>query len=60
MTDLIFLITKNDHALGIVMFVIVDLAVMFTDPDQGLSDGVCKRHHVLQGEGRHQRRGQRR
>ena len=29
------------------------------DPDQGLRDGVCQRHHVLQGEGRHLRRGQR-
>ena len=29
------------------------------DPDQGLSDGLCQRHHVLQGEERHPRRGQR-
>ena len=29
------------------------------DPDQGLCDGVCQRHHVLQGEERHPRRGQR-
>ena len=28
------------------------------DPDQGLCDGVCQRHHVLQGGQRHPRRGQ--
>ena len=27
------------------------------DPDQGLCDCVCQRHHVLQGEGRHPGRG---
>ena len=30
-----------------------------SDTDQGLGDGVCQCHHVLQGEGRHLRRGQR-
>ena len=29
------------------------------DPDQGLGDGVRQRHHVLQGEERRPRRGQR-
>ena len=29
------------------------------DPDQGLCDCVRQRHHVLQGEERHSRRGQR-
>ena len=29
------------------------------DPDQGQRDGVCERHHVLQGGQRHPRRGQR-
>ena len=29
------------------------------DPDQGLRDGVCQRHHVLQGGQRHPRRSQR-
>ena len=32
---------------------------MFPDPDEGQRDGVCERHHVLQGEERHPRRGQR-
>ncbi len=30
----------------------------FKDLDQGLCDGLCQRHHVLQGEGRHPGRGQ--
>ena len=32
---------------------------VIADPDQGQRDGVCERHHVLQGEERHSRRGQR-
>ena len=32
---------------------------VIADPDQGQRDGVCERHHVLQGEERHPRRGQR-
>ena len=32
---------------------------MFPDPDQGQRDGVRQRDHVLQGEERHSRRGQR-
>ena len=32
---------------------------IIADPDQGQRDGVCERHHVLQGEERHSRRGQR-
>ena len=35
------------------------LLIFHLDPDQGLSYGVCERHHVLQGEGRYIRRGQR-
>ena len=31
---------------------------VFQDPDQGLCDGICQRHHVLQGQGRHPGRGQ--
>ena len=30
-----------------------------SDPDQGLGDSACRRHHVLQGEGRHVSGGQR-
>ena len=30
--------------------------LLCSDPDEGQRDGVCERHHVLQGEGRHPRR----
>ena len=33
--------------------------VIIPDPDQGQRDGVCERHHVLQGAVPHLRRGQR-
>ena len=32
---------------------------IFLDPNKGLCDGLCQRHHVLQGEGRHPGCGQR-
>ena len=35
------------------------LTLIFKDPHQGLGDGVCQRHHVLQGCERHPRCGQR-
>ena len=41
------------------IFRILNIFYCCTDPDQGQRDGVCERHHVLQGEGRHPRRGQR-
>ena len=51
-----FDILDNVQIQGIILFDIIHLIEMFSDPDQGLCDGVCERHHVLQGEGRHQRR----
>ena len=41
------------------IFRILNIFYCCTDPDQGQRDGVCERHHVLQGEERHPRRGQR-
>ena len=41
------------------IFRILNIFYCCTDPDQGQRDGVCDRHHVLQGEERYPRRGQR-